>query len=155
VDPDDIVQPDTPTNVVDDVIEIAIPGSLIDMSSDPGAKLLEISQMLNEDYPNIDMIEIANNLETRIVKKGKGYQQIYTISTKQEKELLDYFIGDLIGFAEEYYNDPLIPSEKARAKRAFEAGYKLQEELKNFNPKDTPTNVVDYQDTELVVDLLK
>ena len=134
---------DTPTNVVDDVIEIAIPGSLIDMSSDPGAKLLEISQMLNEDYPNIDMIEIANNLETRIVKKGKGYQQIYTISTKQEKELLDYFIGDLIGFAEEYYNDPLIPSEKARAKRAFEAGYKLQEELKNFNPTDTPTNVVD------------
>ena len=128
---------DTPTNVVDEVIEIAIPGSLIDMSSDPGAKLLEISQMLNEDYPNIDMIEIANNLETRIVKKGKGYQQIYTISTKQEKELLDYFIGDLIGFAEEYYNDPLIPSEKARAKRAFEAGYKLQEELKNFNPTDT------------------
>jgi len=134
---------DTPTNVVDDVIEIAIPGSLIDISSDPGAKLLEVAEMLNEDYADIDMVELANNLETRIVKKGKGYQQIYTISTKQEKELLDYFIGDLIGFAEEYYNDPLIPSEKARAKRAFEAGYKLQEELKNFNPTDTPTNVLD------------
>jgi 8-oxo-dGTP pyrophosphatase MutT (NUDIX family) len=142
MDPDDIVK-----------FEIAIPGSLYDISSDPQSKLMEIANMLNEDYPEIDMVKLAENLKSEVVKKGKGIQIKFTISTKEEKELLDYFIGDLAGFAEQYYADPLDPSEKARAKRAFEAGYNALEKLRDFTPPDTvpddissidtPTNVVD------------
>ena len=137
----EIEKPDIPKRK--SLFEITIPGSLYDISADPQSKLMEIAYMLNENYPEIDMVNLADNLKTEVVKKGKGIQIKFTISTKEEKELLDYFIGDLAGFAEQYYNDPLDPSEKARAKRAYEGGYNALEKLKDFTPLDTPTNVVD------------
>jgi GNAT superfamily N-acetyltransferase len=109
------------------------------------------------------MIEVAKNIETNYVKRGKGYQIIYTVSTEQEKAILSDYIRDLADLAKDYYDDDVAEFSKSTLKRAAEAGNKAWEELFGFEPTitntvpeeelkkapndisttDTPTNVVD------------
>lgn len=99
---------------------ITVPSYLEYASQDPSALLHELA--FNHNY-NLDQLEIE------LVRRGKGYQRLFTIKTEEDKNLLLDYISHL-GSNAELYSDPISGAdEAAKFRKACAKSYELQDQL--------------------------
>ena len=99
---------------------ITVPSYLEYASQDPSALLHELA--VEHNY-NLDQLEI------QLVKRGKGYQKLYTIKTQEDIDLLLDYISHL-GSNAELFSDPISGhGEAAKFRKASIKSGEIQDQL--------------------------